>query len=139
MNLLEHAESREFDLFESHKLPSDVAKLTPKNVENLRELASMLKHVPEESFSMAQFVQNCGTVCCAVGWAAQFGIGNTDYKAGETLFDWESYSINEFCGGSDAIWEYLFDAIWKYHEPTVEQAIQRIERVLNAHRECQTH
>lgn len=138
MNLSEHAASVEKYLPSSRFLRSDVQNLSPKIVENLRELVYVLKHVPDSVFSMEDFNSNCGTICCAAGWAAQFDIGNTGNKyeycfpwSDEKCFNWGKYTSVELCGGSEAIFEYLFDGGWVVYENTVEQAIQRIERVLN--------
>jgi hypothetical protein len=78
------------------------------NKDKLKLLIKVLENVPEEQFNMTSFAyeEDCGTVCCALGWAAisdEFpdlflrdflGVGqvlhtsgSTGYLAGASEFD----------------------------------------------------
>lgn len=83
----------------------------------------------------------CGSTCCAVGYAAHWGIGLSDenidkYKDKNTgVFRYYDYSCDLFCSNEDkfedhefSLFEYLFAGI---HNNNVYGLIERIDAVLN--------
>lgn len=129
MNLKEHAEV--FRPNVSDAILRDIQCLTTVHVENLRKLIEVLKGVNPEKFNMCDYDSGCGTIHCAAGWAKHFGIGDVEsYRGVRGHFSFNSYTIFELCGSHELLL-YMFGGVWALDEPTIEQAIQRIERVIH--------
>lgn len=126
MDLKEHVNATWPDLLEG--VLKEVPLLSKFNVENLRKLIPLLKTVPAEDFSMQYYM--CGSVGCVLGHAAL----DTDF-GDEFTGSYYTFGRDMFCSVAyePALWDYLFSSSWAWsrNENTVDQAIQRIERVLD--------
>lgn len=122
-----------------------------EQVHNLIDLADVLRKSPPPKFDMETFAlvsgdvyyeflevspketqelgkrNECGTVCCAAGTGAYYGIGNP--KKHE---DWLEYVERVFTGSDDYsendIFDYLFSSDWEGFDNTAKGAANRILR-----------
>ncbi len=114
------------------------------NYENLKRAKELLKTIPEDRFSMDDFItcknpdlqdvlNPCDSVCCVIGHCVVLDI-ETNLKKYSYSYSFDyggwSYSFFGFEYDSD-LWNFLFSEIWVYVDNTLKGAIKRIEYVLN--------
>lgn len=128
MNLKEHINATWPELLAG--VSEEIPLLTEFNIENLRKLIDALKAVRVEDFCMGYYM--CGSSGCVLGHAALSSSFHEHFSG-----DYYSFGRDVFCDVNcePALWDYLFSPSWAYeslrNEPTIEQAIQRIERVIH--------
>lgn len=117
------------------------------NVERLLELANLLETIPEDNFNLVSWGCNfdelrapqkelieCGTVCCAVGWACS----HPPFNEQGLQFNWNylpSYknktswsAVTKFFEIPDAVADYLFlSSLYQSEDGNNPQAV--IERI----------
>ena len=101
------------------------------NKKNLKLLVEGLKTLEPNQFDMDQYINDCGTVRCMVGWATTFkGLEpiDDDYDDYDGV-DYDSYSDRVFETNSDQ-WKWCFSGRWVDTDNTVEGAIKRIEYLI---------
>ena len=113
--------------------------------ERLMLLKEFLKKVDPKKFNMDTFRSsddkfekdyisktNCGTVGCALGWAPFIaGLEPIREDFGPESLDWERYSGRIFPDMTGlGSWEWLFDCMWSKFQPTPNDAVWRIEKLL---------
>lgn len=127
------------------------------NIKRLKQLAKLLKTIPDSNFnldywrsedvskkSISEELQ-CGTVCCAVGWACSYkpfnkaGLyyseGSPNYKCEVTstnLTDWDA--VETFFGLNRDTVVYLFSDYYysTRNKTTPQQVVDRIEGLLES-------
>ena len=121
------------------------------NIERLRELSNLLSSIPETNFHLAawtrgenlidieqQYLIECGTVCCAVGWACSHppfieqGLhwNKCDYPTYKGHSSWDA--VIAFFDIPEEIAEYLFlDDSYFTCDATPQAVIDRINNIIN--------
>lgn len=85
----------------------------------------------------------CETTCCIIGWAANWGIGDTEQYLVNTrqVFDFGTYSHEQIlcdykCDNVN-LWDFLFSEDWdEYHGEDWNEAIARVTLVVNEEYDC---
>lgn len=122
------------------------------NVERLRELANLLTTIPETNFNLNSWVASggsnvlnvdkqslidCGTVCCAVGWACSHppfieqGLhwDESDYPTYEESNSWSA--VEAFFDIPEEVAIYLFlDASYNIANIKPQDVIDRINDII---------
>ena len=122
------------------------------NVDRMNELADLIYTIPYEKLDMRRWINECGTVCCALGWAAQhepfvkqgLQIKGKDETLG--LFGVPAYLY--LTGYQAAMMffridlptaEYLFSPDAYFDSPSPKEVAERIREVVQAHERSANH
>ena len=117
------------------------------NKKNLLLLADFLDKLPQELFNMKYYRLNengervefyskndCGTIGCALGWAAASGIPELEiehFPKKGTRLSWLMYSEAVFGFISENTFDYLFSEYWTEVDNSPSGAAKRIRQVVN--------
>lgn len=97
------------------------------NLRNLRRGRNYLRdHVTDEQFNMGEFISECGTVGCALGWMSKCQSTPILDEWGK----WVAFSINFLGIWHSPCWDFMFSSNYVGHDNTLEGAIGRINVIL---------
>ncbi len=101
------------------------------NKKNLKLLVKGLKTLNPSQFDMGDFMNDCKTVGCVVGWSATFkGLepidSNNYHFANYYGYDYYYDYSKRLFKLDHSQWEWCFSGDWKDIDNTIEGAIKRI-------------
>ncbi len=106
--------------------------------DRLQHLITILENLTPDQLDMSMWTNECGTVCCAAGWAAQdmwfnslgLRLDDEDVPVIEGVENpWASLRIFFDIDRDDA--NHIFDPAEYFRNPTPAVVIARIREVLN--------
>lgn len=97
------------------------------------QLAEFLENLSSRKYNHSAFSNECGTVCCALGWAAQQGIGGLKNPQTPTLYTRSSTFYYD--DAADRVFgNGAYDRIFGGVRPEATKGEPRSNRKLSIHR-----
>lgn len=101
---------------------------------NCLQLAEFLDNLPTRKYNHTAFSNDCGSVCCALGWAAQQGIGGLNNPATPQLKT-KGNDVFYYDEAADRVFGYgAYRDIFGGLRPNASKGEPRGNRQLSIHR-----